>query len=94
MPQRLWPPLQRPGLRGLCRAIGYVVPLAGLLSWAPASRAQTDEIQVYDAEITAPGQFNLSGIARCSTTRVASGCGLAASPRGTRSAQRNPYWAG
>ena len=41
-------------------AIGYVALLAGLSAWTPAARAQTDEIQVYDAEITAPGQFNLT----------------------------------
>jgi hypothetical protein len=34
--------------------------LACVLAWAGAARAQTDEIQVYDAEITAPGQFNLT----------------------------------
>ena len=31
-----------------------------LLMWAPGARAQTDEIQVYDAEITATGRFNLT----------------------------------
>src|SRR5579864_4982869 len=41
-------------------AIGYVLLFAGLLAWAPTTRAQTDEIQVHDAEITAPGQFNLT----------------------------------
>jgi len=34
--------------------------LVGLLSWAPVAHAQTDEIQVYDAEITAPGRINLT----------------------------------
>ena len=34
--------------------------LLWLLAWAPGARAQTDEIQVYDAEITAPGHFNLT----------------------------------
>lgn len=34
--------------------------LACLLAWAGVARAQTDEIQVYDAEITAPGHFNLT----------------------------------
>jgi hypothetical protein len=34
--------------------------LACVLAGSPAARAQTDEIQVYDAEITAPGQFNLT----------------------------------
>lgn len=43
-----------------CGAIGYVALLAGLLVWPHAARAQTDEIQVYDAGITAPGQFNLT----------------------------------
>ena len=32
----------------------------GVLAWNPAARAQTDEIQVYDAEITAAGKFNLT----------------------------------
>ena len=31
-----------------------------LAAWASAALAQTDEIQVYDAEITAPGHFNLT----------------------------------
>jgi hypothetical protein len=31
-----------------------------VLAGSPAARAQTDEIQVYDAEITAPGRFNLT----------------------------------
>jgi hypothetical protein len=30
------------------------------VAWASGATAQTDEIQVYDAEITAPGQFNLT----------------------------------
>lgn len=34
--------------------------LSGLLAWISPARAQTDEIQVYDAEITAPGHFNLT----------------------------------
>jgi hypothetical protein len=34
--------------------------LVCLLSWAPVAYAQTDEIQVYDAEITAPGRLNLT----------------------------------
>lgn len=38
----------------------HLLLLAGLLTWTHAARAQTDEIQVYDAEITAPGQFNLT----------------------------------
>src|SRR5262250_1063970 len=31
-----------------------------LFCWTAPVRAQTDEIQVYDAEITAPGKFNLT----------------------------------
>src|SRR5436190_10097787 len=48
---------QTPGYRGVppCGAV-----LACLLSWAPVAHAQTDEIQVYDAEITAPGRINLT----------------------------------
>ena len=34
--------------------------LGCLLAWTPGTHAQTDEIQVYDAEITAPGRFNLT----------------------------------
>jgi hypothetical protein len=34
--------------------------LAALCGWSRAVPAQTDEIQVYDAEITAPGHFNLT----------------------------------
>lgn len=34
--------------------------LSGLLAWISPAHAQTDEIQVYDAGITAPGQFNLT----------------------------------
>lgn len=34
--------------------------LAGLLAASPAARAQTDEIEVYDAEIAAVGHFNLT----------------------------------
>jgi len=41
------------------RAIEYVALLAALLACTHA-RAQTDEIQVYDAEIAAPGQLNLT----------------------------------
>jgi hypothetical protein len=33
---------------------------AGALALSGAARAQTDEIQVYDAQIAAPGQFNLT----------------------------------
>jgi hypothetical protein len=38
-----------------CRAL-----LACVLAWASGAHAQTDEIQVYDAEIAAPGQFELT----------------------------------
>jgi hypothetical protein len=34
--------------------------LACVLAWAGEARAQTDEIQIYDAEIAAPGLFNLT----------------------------------
>ena len=34
--------------------------LATLCGWMSLARAQTDEIQVYDAEITAPGHFSLT----------------------------------
>ena len=34
--------------------------LVALGSWSGAAWAQTDEIQVYDAEITAPGKWNLT----------------------------------
>jgi hypothetical protein len=34
--------------------------LACVLAWASRAHAQTDEIQVYDAEIAAPGQFELT----------------------------------
>jgi hypothetical protein len=40
---------------GRCSAL-----VACVLAWSGAARAQTDEIQVYDAEITAPGRFNLT----------------------------------
>ena len=39
---------------------GLQALLACVLAWAGAARAQTDEIQVYDAGITAPGQFSLT----------------------------------
>jgi hypothetical protein len=61
MPGRLQQPLERVRfLTQLPAVIGYVVLVAGLLAWSPAARAQTDEIQVYDAEITAPEKFNLT----------------------------------
>jgi hypothetical protein len=34
--------------------------LIALFCWTGPARAQSDEIQVYDAEITAPGRFNLT----------------------------------
>jgi hypothetical protein len=34
--------------------------LLSMLAWAPAAWSQTDEIQVYDAEITATGKWNLT----------------------------------
>jgi hypothetical protein len=37
-----------------------VAQLLCVLASVPAAWAQTDEIQVYDAEITAPGRFNLT----------------------------------
>ncbi len=40
--------------------LGRLAALAWLLAWATTVRAQTDEIQVYEAEIAAPGQFNLT----------------------------------
>jgi hypothetical protein len=42
------------------RGIRYLALLACLVSVTPAAWAQTDEIQVYDAEITAAGKFNLT----------------------------------
>jgi hypothetical protein len=42
------------------RAMDCLFLLAVWLASPPAARAQTDEIQVYDAEITPPGQFNLT----------------------------------
>ncbi len=47
------------GLQAARRAHGALL-LAALCGWSGAGRAQTDEIQVYDAEITAPGRFNLT----------------------------------
>src|ERR1700733_6384444 len=45
--------------RGL--AVAWLLTAALLcLAWSAASRAQTDEIQVYNAEIAAPGVFNLT----------------------------------
>lgn len=42
------------------RGIRYLALLACSVSFTPAAWAQTDEIQVYDAEITARGEFNLA----------------------------------
>ena len=39
---------------------GRATLLGCWLAWACPTPAQTDEIQVYDAEITAPGHFNLT----------------------------------
>ena len=61
MPERLRQPLERVRFLTQCpAAIIYVALVAGLLAWSRAARAQTDEIQVYDAEITAAGKFNLT----------------------------------
>jgi hypothetical protein len=61
MPLRVRPLSRRLRLMtGRCGTLGYVALLAGALVSAQPARAQTDEIQVYDAEITAPGQFNLT----------------------------------
>jgi len=46
-------PLSGPRVRG-------ALLLAVLCGWSAPAWAQTDEIQVYDAEITAPGHFNLT----------------------------------
>ena len=40
-----------------CRAASRLLPLL-LLAWPLAARAQTDEIEVYDAVIAEPGQFD------------------------------------
>jgi hypothetical protein len=41
--------------------LGRLTALAILwLAWSQAARTQTDEIQVYDAQIAAPGAFNLT----------------------------------
>lgn len=42
------------------RRIRYLALLACSVSFTPTAWAQTDEIQVYDAEITARGEFNLT----------------------------------
>src|SRR5260370_36832420 len=44
------------GHRGMVRLAILILGLAGF----SAARAQTDEIQVYNAEIEAPGVFNLT----------------------------------
>ena len=56
---------RRDALRHRCaslsrRCLARALALATLCSWISLARAQTDEIQVYDAEITAPGRFNLT----------------------------------
>jgi hypothetical protein len=47
-------------MTGRCGTTGYAALLAAALLSGQSARAQTDEIQVYDAEITAPGQLNLT----------------------------------
>ena len=47
-------------MAGLRQPAGRGCLLLCLLVWAVAARAQTDEIQVYDAEITSVGRFNLT----------------------------------
>jgi len=52
---------KRVGTAGGADPVGRCLALlACVLAWAGAARAQTDEIQVYDAEITAPGRFSLT----------------------------------
>src|SRR5579871_6259196 len=61
MPSRVRPPSRRLGLMtGHRGTIASLALLAGALGSAQSARAQTDEIQVYDAEIATPGQFNLT----------------------------------
>ena len=43
-----------------CSRLQYPALIATLVTWSQLVRAQTDEIQVYDAEIAAPGQLNLT----------------------------------
>jgi hypothetical protein len=50
--------VRRPGSPPTC--VRAVLLLSALLGWSGAARSQTDEIQVYDAEITAPGHLNLT----------------------------------
>ncbi len=40
-----------------CRGVLRALPLL-LAAWPPAAQAQTDEIEIYDAEIAGPGQFD------------------------------------
>src|ERR1700740_2760716 len=44
----------------ICRTRWRVALALGLLAATPCALAQTDEIQVYNAEINAPGQLNLT----------------------------------
>src|ERR1700740_120987 len=44
----------------ICRTRWRVALALGLLAATPVALAQTDEIQVYNAEINAPGQLNLT----------------------------------
>ncbi len=39
--------------------VRFLLAILGLVAVPPTTRAQTDEIQVYDAEIADPGVFNL-----------------------------------
>lgn len=45
---------------GVLRNPAFLFLAAAFLLVAPRTHAQTDEIQVYDAEIAAPGKFNLT----------------------------------
>ena len=46
-------------MKRLKRAIQAIAGFLLLLFWSATASAQTDEIQVYDAEIARPGVFNL-----------------------------------
>ena len=45
--------------RQMCTRLMALIVISTSLMWAAAARAQTDEIQVYDAEIAAQGVINL-----------------------------------
>src|SRR5262249_34137010 len=49
-----------PGMKLATRLSALCLTVAGFYILAPAARAQTDEIQVYDAEIADVGKFNLT----------------------------------